>query len=426
MLKPSELVSCILELHIQVTPEDLERPQPTRIMAIFEAFTDILMGISRDQFSQPNFATMEMLEYPDLHQDSICLMAFYRQLYKLVSELGITDFCIRDLIKPEPGRIRRIFSAIINFVKFREDKLNVYTELALETNGYKEERQVLEERNRELADQVNTIRLKRAEEEPEYQKRKEINHGLTTELRELKRIQTSLTSEIDALKKQKTELTDKLANTNFLVMNCKQDCARLRGRIVHSPEKLQQAVVDMTQSLQSEKATLASVGKRCNDLYAKLDTMEEADAELLACLKLMEECDAAIKKSSSAGGKVSFEKENIEKKRQEMGDIEIKEQHLTRQLTNVSEKIERLKRQQEMKRQAGSERMAKSQSEYEAISKERDYNQAIIEAHEAKTQELELKIAELKKKLELEVTALRNDFHSLKGKSEKYMATLGK
>jgi kinetochore protein Nuf2 len=39
--------------------------------------------------------------------------------------VGILDFSIRDLIKPDPTRVKAILSAIINFVKFREEQSNV-------------------------------------------------------------------------------------------------------------------------------------------------------------------------------------------------------------------------------------------------------------------------------------------------------------
>jgi len=40
--------------------------------------------------------------------------------------VGITDFSIRDLIKPDAARVKKILSAIINFAKFREEQLPVF------------------------------------------------------------------------------------------------------------------------------------------------------------------------------------------------------------------------------------------------------------------------------------------------------------
>ena len=43
-----------------------------------------------------------------------------------MTQVGISDFSIRDLIKPDAQRVKNIFSAIINFAKFREEQLPVF------------------------------------------------------------------------------------------------------------------------------------------------------------------------------------------------------------------------------------------------------------------------------------------------------------
>jgi kinetochore protein Nuf2 len=43
-----------------------------------------------------------------------------------MNAVGILDFSIRDLIKPDPLRLKLILSATINFVKFREEQSAVF------------------------------------------------------------------------------------------------------------------------------------------------------------------------------------------------------------------------------------------------------------------------------------------------------------
>jgi len=43
-----------------------------------------------------------------------------------MTQVGIDDFSIRDLIKPEVLRVKKILSAIINFARFREEQLSVF------------------------------------------------------------------------------------------------------------------------------------------------------------------------------------------------------------------------------------------------------------------------------------------------------------
>jgi kinetochore protein Nuf2 len=43
-----------------------------------------------------------------------------------MTQVGIDDFSIRDLIKPDVLRVKKILSAIINFARFREEQLSVF------------------------------------------------------------------------------------------------------------------------------------------------------------------------------------------------------------------------------------------------------------------------------------------------------------
>lgn len=43
---------------------------------------------------------------------------------RLMSVVGINDFSMRELRKPEAPGVRRILSAVINFIRFRENSMN--------------------------------------------------------------------------------------------------------------------------------------------------------------------------------------------------------------------------------------------------------------------------------------------------------------
>lgn len=45
------------------------------------------------------------------------------------------DFSMKDLLAPEPKRVRRHLSAVINFAKFREERLVMYAELAVKVGA---------------------------------------------------------------------------------------------------------------------------------------------------------------------------------------------------------------------------------------------------------------------------------------------------
>ncbi|KAJ3138177.1 kinetochore-associated Ndc80 complex subunit nuf2 [Physocladia obscura] len=433
LLKPSEIVACMADMHISFGAEDLERPSPQKMLCIYESFTDKFMGVTRSNYSNAsnNFHLMsalesDIVENADLHMEDIALMGFYRMLAKLLQQVGVPDFSIRDLIKPEPGHVRKILSAIINFAKFREERVSVFEQCTKKSVEVLEKRTYLLEKNNDIAERVNTMRLQRAEQEPAYQRVREKNLALTAELRELKRIQTAMTADIENLKKIKSETIEKMNNTQFLLANCKQDCSRLRGRIVPNPEKLQQALVEMNSSILSEKASLTAREKQYRDLLSKMEAMSTVQNDLVICTKLMEECEFEMKKASTAANKLAGEQENAERKNQELRDVNIKEQQFKRQLANISEKITRLGKQQAGKKDLNDAKMGELSAEYESSLKDRDINQAKIESNQARISELEDKISTLRKKIENEAITFQDSYSKLKTRGERYCADLAK
>ena len=73
----------------------------------------------REELQQPVFSAIDVLEFPELHEESIGQLAFNRAVTKLLLFAGVHDFTLQDLYKPEYNRTIRNLSAIINFAKFR-------------------------------------------------------------------------------------------------------------------------------------------------------------------------------------------------------------------------------------------------------------------------------------------------------------------
>ncbi|KAJ1562434.1 hypothetical protein HK096_009889 [Nowakowskiella sp. JEL0078] len=312
---------------------------------------------------------MQMLEYPELHHDSLGLASFYRLVYalylpnkrsKMFLSFGVEDFSLRDLIRPEPGRLRRILSSVINFAKFREERVILVETSHRKANELNSLNQIHQQRHNELADQVNSIKLKLAEQEPELHRIRESNSSLTNDLRELKKVQTSIVSEIDSLKKEKTNLEENL------VRCFKGD--RLQSRVVQSPEQLKQAIQDLNARIISEKSNVIGTEKRVRELQMKIEVLDTLEKDITSCIKLMEDCDLEIKKSVEAVQKLALDREAIESKQ-----AELREQ-LLRQNVRSEDKIARLQKHQSSKQDTATTKKDKLLLELAQINAERELN----------------------------------------------------
>jgi hypothetical protein len=79
--------------------------------------------------TQMPFDAMQMLEYASLHEDSVPTLCFLRSCQKLMYFCGIGDFTIKDLTQPTSKRLKKHLSAVINFMKFKEERLPLFKEL---------------------------------------------------------------------------------------------------------------------------------------------------------------------------------------------------------------------------------------------------------------------------------------------------------
>ncbi|ORX86644.1 Nuf2-domain-containing protein [Basidiobolus meristosporus CBS 931.73] len=423
-LKPSEILICMRDLQIPFAEEDLTKPTALRLALVYEAFVDIFMGIPKEQFEQPPEGVLDMLEHPEIHMSALTQMSFFSKLNKLMIEIGVDDFNLRDLLKPEPTHVRRILSALINFAKFREERMAMYEQYAQKTEEYNEEKNQLEHHYQELAEKVNNIKLQRAEEEPAIKKLNGANSDWTRGLKELKRQQIALSSEIENLKKKRDELNDSLTNVQFLVMNCKQDSEKVRSLIVHSPEKLVQQLEELSNTLSATKNNIATSEKRVREMQSKIDMMFFVEQDVLASIKLLEECEVEMNKYDQALQQVDIEKEEIEKKEAELRDLTIKEQQLNRQLAASQEKINRLQKHQSIKRGSIENKLKSLREEYDVISNERTTVQAKIDDYRRIADEMEAKTVELRRSMEVEMSLIQAEYTKLTGQVEYYQNQL--
>ena len=74
-----------------------------------------------------------------------------------MNTVGVKDFTMLDLIKPESKRLRRHISAVINFAKFREERLVHGVELTQEVDALAAKKQQAEDENERLVNLVEQL-----------------------------------------------------------------------------------------------------------------------------------------------------------------------------------------------------------------------------------------------------------------------------
>lgn len=140
----------------------------------------------------------------------------------LMVHVGVPNFGMGDLIRPTGERVIAVLSGLINFTKFREEKLPAYEECLVQSEELMDGKYRLQQENKDLIQKINAIkfihylinliiniRLMRVEEEPRAEGFRVANIKLQTELRDAKKLKDKTISALEAYKKQKEELVDR-------------------------------------------------------------------------------------------------------------------------------------------------------------------------------------------------------------------------
>ena len=109
ILPLDEILLCLQELNINVEEADITKPEHTVMRMVYENFVDLLMGVTNGDINQPNvFGAIEVLENPELHEESLSRLHFHKHLLRLMSTVGVADFVMADVTspdyKPRPNR----------------------------------------------------------------------------------------------------------------------------------------------------------------------------------------------------------------------------------------------------------------------------------------------------------------------------------
>ena len=78
ILKVDEIRDTMNELQINLTNDDLTQPAGWKVKQIYEQLIELLLNQRREDMAQPALSGLDELDYPELHEESIPMIAFLK------------------------------------------------------------------------------------------------------------------------------------------------------------------------------------------------------------------------------------------------------------------------------------------------------------------------------------------------------------
>ncbi|KAI9596292.1 Nuf2 family-domain-containing protein [Syncephalis fuscata] len=419
-LKTQEILTCLHELQIPFSEDDLQRPSHMRMMSVYESICYVFMGVSREDIVSIDKFTSNM-SYPDLYQNALVSMSFYRYLSRFMQAIGIDDFGFKDLAKPEPGRVRRIMSAVINFAKFREERMDVLDQFTIKSEELLDQHALLQQQNEQLKEHLKSIKIQQERELAQVQKLEEEKSGIQSELREMNKQQTRLNAEIEEQKQEKGQLSDKMTSAQFELIEVKQEIGRLQARIVPSPEKLQELIDKLNADLVNTRQKISVEELKAHEFQSRISNIQYLAQDVEACKQLMQDCLEETENCQNITREITILCEKVEKKELEIHDLTYKLESQERQITKAKDMLEKLHVQHQQQQEIIAHKMDRLHEDYGELQRESTvYAQKIIEYQELIT-EKEAQMAELHKDVEQEISSIQMSYMRLRQQVEVYL-----
>jgi kinetochore protein Nuf2 len=323
------------------------------------------------------------------------LMGFYVSLRKLLLECGITDFSFQDLQKPTHERLSKIFSYIINFVRFRESHTGVIDEHFNKAETTKVRIETLYLENQEMEARLEEMKRNRKAMEGQVAEKIKRNKELKQRLLELQNSQAKVVSRFDSLHQKKDELAAILEDKTAATLTLRQESSKLRPYVLQSPAALQASLTDLNNSLNTDKVQIDTLDRRARALQTSTDTFTVVSADISSCTKLLEEISTELTKEEEENAKNARQRDALSERSNNVRDVEREEGLRQRQLAKYNERTEKLRETAREKAQAAKERMEELRKIHRTLTEERVEKGREMERRRVRIEQTEKKVTPL-------------------------------
>ncbi|KDO35503.1 hypothetical protein SPRG_00350 [Saprolegnia parasitica CBS 223.65] len=424
VLKMSDLFLHLKGMNITFVEDDIRNCEPSAVRRVIEDFILVIMGIGKDELCQPALSGLSALEYPQLHEDSIPEIAYYRTACRLTLAAGVNDFGWADVQKPTLKRVRRILSALINFTRFKEERTTFLAQYEKKTDDELRLRQEAEDENAALRRQLDELRARQANEAPALQQVMEECVVLEGEINVLNKRQAVLRHENAGMKNQSNQLRDDYASVQFAVLEANKTTERLQSKIVSSPARFKSEISDIAVQVDASKEELDLLDRRTTELQMTHDVFARADKETNKAIELMQETEVDTARCKA-------EKDNVKAQHQLIEESYNKAKHAVAHHARLQKLLQQRKEQLEQYKLQGSKKMQAAEHALESALNDLGQRQektrgieVAISTKQQSAQELQRKMQQEQKEYEHRLREMEETFIQMEMQVKAYNRSL--
>lgn len=304
----------------------------------------------------------------------------------------MNDFTFTDLTKPTHDRLVKVFSYLINFVRFRESQTPVIDEHFNKAERTKTRIDELFAENQEFEQRLADMRREQQINEVQVREKVARNDELKARLLELGREQSRVAETLDRVKNDRARRQQQLEEKTERTVRSRQEAEKLRPYVLESPATLQSSLTELAENLMREKAHIDGMEKRARALQTSSDTFTVVSNDVQACVKLLEDISTELSKEDEEQSRAARNKEAISDRSASVREVDQTEKLLQRQLARWNERIEQLRKNAQEKADIAHARMEELGNVQRQLREERAEKQSDMEQRRRRIEQTEKKV----------------------------------
>ncbi|OAL03831.1 hypothetical protein IQ06DRAFT_324344 [Phaeosphaeriaceae sp. SRC1lsM3a] len=427
-LPDHEIAGCITDIGIKFSVADLQKPNPQIIQKVFEWLAELLMNTTREVVAPAMRAAAEDMCGGDAERiftsDTRDLMGFFVILRKLLRECGIHDFTFNDLYRPTHGRLVKIFSYMINFIRFRESQTEVIDEHFNKAERTKLRIEQLYDDKQAKELQLADLERNRAATQRLMQEKEKRNNELKNRLLELKRGQEAVAEKLERARAEQNRLKELLQQKAENKENVQREVLKLKPYTQQSPTALEDSLRDLNDRLTGDKTQIDALDRRARALQTSTDSFGVVATDVTSCTRLLTDVQADLSKEEEELAKAARHRDALADRSNNVRDVERQERLLQKQLGNVNARTDKLKTKADEEAERARKRMEELRDTHSKLAEERGEKGREMERRRVRIEQTEKKMAELKDNIENEVHAAHDEYLKMESHIKLYITEM--
>ena len=291
-------------------------------------------------------------------------------LRRLLFECGITDFTFNDLYKPTYERLVKVFSYLINFVRFRESQTTVIDQHYNKAESTKARIDTMYAENQANEGRLGDMRRNRKAMEAQAREKTLRNDELKKRLLELRRNQEKVAARLEDAKQKKGELASALEHKPQEKLTLKHESNKLRPYMLQSPSALQDSLAELRDILNNDKAHIDALDRRARALQTSTDSFAVVSTDVASCIKILDEIAAELAREEEEMLRNAKQRDALSERGNNAREVERTESMLRRQLGKWTERTKKLREQSAKKAEEAKDKMQKLRATHRELTDE--------------------------------------------------------